>query len=80
MNEAVRIEEATGPGDLETIGELFREYEHWLGVDLCFQDFEAELAGLPGIYALSGGSASPCTHGGEGVGMCCPQASGTRHL
>ena len=28
-----------------------REYEAALGVSLCFQDFEAEIAGLPGDYA-----------------------------
>jgi ribosomal protein S18 acetylase RimI-like enzyme len=31
--------------------EIFREYAHSLDVDLCFQNFEAELAGLPGEYA-----------------------------
>jgi len=31
--------------------ELFQEYAQSLGVNLCFQNFEQELAGLPGHYA-----------------------------
>ncbi len=35
---------------------LLRAYEKGLGVSLCFQDFDAEIAGLPGDYAPPGGA------------------------
>jgi putative acetyltransferase len=35
---------------------LFIEYAQALDVDLCFQNFDAELAGLPGEYAEPGGA------------------------
>lgn len=39
------------PSRMDEVRELFREYAAFLSVDLCFQDFEAELAALPGKYA-----------------------------
>jgi putative acetyltransferase len=37
--------------DLDDIRAMLREYAAWLEVDLCFQNFEQELAGLPGDYS-----------------------------
>lgn len=37
--------------DRTAIVTLLREYEAGLGISLCFQDFETEVAGLPGAYA-----------------------------
>jgi len=53
----VDIVQATSPTELAHIKALFLEYEQWIsrhdpdGIDLSFQNFEAELASLPGAYA-----------------------------
>jgi len=46
----IDIRAAESLRDLDVLRSLFREYAESLSVDLGFQDFEAELAGLPGKY------------------------------
>jgi ribosomal protein S18 acetylase RimI-like enzyme len=46
----LRIEDADRAA-LAVIHALFREYAAWLNIDLEFQNFERELADLPGAYA-----------------------------
>ncbi|MGE0802866.1 MAG: GNAT family N-acetyltransferase [Lautropia sp.] len=65
---AVVLRVAHGATDLAEFAALAREYAASLGVDLGFQDFEAELAGLPGGYAAPAGTIVLAEAGGRVVG------------
>ena len=52
----MEIRPISAPGDLACARRLFAEYAASLPFDLSFQDFERELAGLPGAYALPSGA------------------------
>jgi putative acetyltransferase len=56
MQRSVEIAPANSAHDLAAVRELFREYADSLGFDLGFQDFERELAELPGDYAAPSGA------------------------
>ncbi|MDB5946822.1 MAG: family N-acetyltransferase [Ramlibacter sp.] len=60
----------TAPGELDAVREIFREYAQGLGVDLCFQDFETELATLPGEYAPPRGALLLAKVDGKLAGCC----------
>lgn len=39
------------PADIPDVQLMLQEYVRWIGLDLAFQEIDAELAGLPGEYA-----------------------------
>jgi ribosomal protein S18 acetylase RimI-like enzyme len=53
---------------LEIAKQLFSEYADYLGFDLGFQNFEEELANLPGDYAAPGGCLLIAGYGSEIAG------------
>jgi putative acetyltransferase len=53
--EQPSFRQATSPLDVETARALFIEYQKSLGISLCFQNFDAEVASLPGAYAAPEG-------------------------
>ena len=70
------------PDEVPAVRALFREYAAGLGVDLCFQNFEAELANLPGDYAPPAGRLLVADVSSELVGCVAirPQAPGVCEL
>ncbi len=66
----IRIEVVeTGPA-IESVRQLFLDYQADIGIDLCFQGFAEELAHLPGDYAPPHGALLLATIGEQAAGCC----------
>lgn len=64
----MHLTQAQSAEHIAIVRSLLREYQQQLGVDLCFQGFEAELAGLPGTYAAPSGRLLLAWHEGAPIG------------
>jgi len=51
----ITFAQAVSAADVALARTLFKEYEQSIGVSLCFQNFDQELANLPGDYAPPSG-------------------------
>lgn len=67
-SEPIIIQPAAKPDQLAATRTLFRAYADSLGFSLDFEDFEAELRALPGIYAPPQGALILASIGEEAVG------------
>ncbi|HEY4297900.1 MAG TPA: GNAT family N-acetyltransferase, partial [Paraburkholderia sp.] len=64
----IHIQTARFPEQLEIVRTIFREYAESLGIDLSFQNFDSELADLPGKFAPPRGRVLLAYHDDELIG------------
>lgn len=72
------VAEALDAESVEACRALFTEYQQALGVSLCFQGFDRELAGLPGAYARPHGRLLIARVVGEPAGCVALRPLGSR--
>lgn len=66
----IQLRTPASTDDLAATSSIFREYAISLGFDLCFQDFEGEIAHLPGDYAAPRGALLLAKVNGNIAGCC----------
>ena len=67
---SITLRTPSTPAELDAVRDIFREYASTLGVDLCFQGFDAEFAQLPGDYAEPRGALLIAEVEGAVAGCC----------
>jgi GNAT superfamily N-acetyltransferase len=72
----MQICQASTLDEIAVVRTLFQEYAAWLRIDLCFQGFAAELASLPGLYALPRGRLLLASVRGEALGCVALRSGG----
>lgn len=70
IDPSVEILAPHGHAELDAVRLIFREYAASLGIDLAFQNFDEELATLPGEYASPRGALRVARMDGLVAGCC----------
>lgn len=74
---SIQLVTPTTEAQIEATRTIFTQYAAQLGVDLCFQNFDAELAELPGEYANPQGALFLALVNGEVAGCCALRPLGS---
>ena len=77
-NPRLRMTQVESPAHIEQARELFLEYAQSLGFSLCFQNFDQELADLPGDYAPPEGRLLLAEYRGQLAGCVALHQIGPR--